>query len=123
MNYLNFNDEELTPELKELSLLEVRNVCLGCYNCDLSKTRTNVVFSDGNAYAPVMLIGEAPGADEDASGVPFVGRAGKLLNQLMEESGMIRIYMFVILLSVVLLKIEILNRKKNLLVKSIWRLK
>lgn len=90
MNYLNFNEDELTPELRELSLLEVRNVCLGCYNCDLAKTRTNVVFSDGNASAPVMLIGEAPGADEDASGVPFVGRAGKLLNQLMEECGINR---------------------------------
>ena len=90
MNYLNFNENELTPTLKELSLLEVRNVCLQCYNCPLSEKRTNVVFSDGNASAPVMLIGEAPGADEDASGTPFVGRAGKLLNQLLEESGISR---------------------------------
>lgn len=85
MNYLSFNEKELTAELKEISLLEVRNVCLQCLNCSLCKTRNNVVFSDGSANAPVMLIGEAPGADEDASGIPFVGKAGKLLNQFLER--------------------------------------
>lgn len=90
MEYLNFNEEELTADVKEMSLLEVRNVCMQCQNCSLAKTRTNIVFSDGYANAPVMLIGEAPGADEDASGVPFVGRAGKLLTQLFEECGINR---------------------------------
>jgi len=90
MNYLNFNDKELTPTLKELSLLEVRNVCMQCQNCELGSKRTNLVFSDGHANAPVMLIGEAPGADEDETGVPFVGRAGKLLNELMRECGISR---------------------------------
>ncbi|MBQ2644906.1 uracil-DNA glycosylase [bacterium] len=90
MKYLNFNETELTNELKETSLLEVRNVCLQCYNCPLGEKRTNIVFSDGQANAPIMLIGEAPGADEDETGIPFVGRAGKLLTQLLTESGISR---------------------------------
>ncbi len=90
MKYLNFNEKELAPAIKELSLLEVRNVCSQCNNCALSEKRSNVVFSDGFANAPVMLIGEAPGAEEDASGTPFVGRAGKLLNELLEECGISR---------------------------------
>lgn len=90
MNYLNFDEKELNPVLKEMSLLEVRNVCSQCYNCPLGEKRTNIVFSDGYANAPVMLIGEAPGADEDVSGTPFVGRAGKLLTQLLEECGISR---------------------------------
>ena len=90
MRYLDFNEEELSPEIKELSLLEVRNVCLQCTGCELCKRRTNVVFSDGNSNAPVMLIGEAPGADEDMSGVPFVGRAGQFMNTLFEAVGINR---------------------------------
>ncbi len=85
MNYLKFNESELDDELKEKSIKEVRQVCLGCKSCDLALTRKNVVFSDGKANAPIMLIGEAPGADEDASGVPFVGKAGKLLTALISE--------------------------------------
>ena len=90
MKRYEFNEKELTPDVKELALLEVRNVCSQCKNCGLHKTRTTTVFSDGVGYAPVMLIGEAPGADEDASGVPFVGRAGKYLTQLLEEAGISR---------------------------------
>ena len=88
---MKINDfKDLTPELKETALLEVRNVCRQCENCELAKKRTNTVFSDGSASAPIMLIGEAPGADEDAQGVPFVGRAGKLLSKLIEETGLSR---------------------------------
>ncbi len=90
MNYLNFNEKELTDELKESAIKEVQKVCLGCKSCDLSKGRTHVVFSDGKASAPIMLIGEAPGADEDATGIPFVGKAGKLLTQLIKEAGLSR---------------------------------
>ena len=90
MNYLNFNEKELDNELKEKSIKEVRKVCLGCKSCDLAKGRTKVVFSDGKASAPIMLIGEAPGADEDATGVPFVGKAGKLLSQLIKDVGLSR---------------------------------
>ena len=81
MNYLKFNEAELDSELKEKSINEVKRVCLGCKSCDLSLKRTNVVFSDGKANAPIMLIGEAPGADEDATGTPFVGKAGKFLDK------------------------------------------
>lgn len=90
MNYLNFNEKELKAEIKEFSLLEVRNVCLQCSNCSLAEKRTNVVFSDGFASAPIMLIGEAPGAEEDETGIPFVGRAGRLLNQILEQCGISR---------------------------------
>ena len=90
MNYLNFNEQELTSELKEKSIKEVRQVCLGCKSCGLANGRTNVVFSDGKASAPIMLIGEAPGADEDATGIPFVGKAGKLLSQLIKDVGLSR---------------------------------
>ena len=90
LTYLDFNEKELPPDIKEMSLLEIRNVCSQCKNCGLYKKRTNIVFSDGFANAPIMLIGEAPGADEDASGLPFVGRAGKYLTQLIKEAGLSR---------------------------------
>ncbi len=90
MKYLNFNETELTCELKEKSLQEIKNVCEQCKNCDLGKTRNKLVFSDGKASAKIMLIGEAPGADEDASGVPFVGRAGKLLSEILKDCGLSR---------------------------------
>jgi uracil-DNA glycosylase len=54
-----------------------------CALCGLSKTRTTFVFGSGNVDAPVLVIGEAPGADEDAQGLPFVGRAGKLLTEML----------------------------------------
>ena len=52
-------------------------------NCDLKKNATNLVFSDGNINSKLMIIGEGPGANEDAEGKPFVGRAGKLLNKML----------------------------------------
>lgn len=59
------------------------NIC-SCQKCPLGQTRTNFVFGVGNVRARVMFIGEAPGADEDAKGEPFVGRAGQLLNKIIE---------------------------------------
>src|SRR5918992_793436 len=56
-----------------------------CTRCPLSQGRTNVVFGSGNANADLMFVGEAPGQQEDLQGLPFVGRAGKLLDQLLEE--------------------------------------
>jgi DNA polymerase len=61
-----------------------------CQRCPLHRTRTNVVFGAGNADADLMFIGEAPGANEDRMGLPFVGQAGKLLDRLLEEIGMER---------------------------------
>jgi len=57
--------------------------CTNCKRCDLGKTRTNVVIGRGNIHAPMMLIGEGPGEQEDKAGLPFVGPAGKLLDLLL----------------------------------------
>jgi uracil-DNA glycosylase family 4 len=61
-----------------------------CQKCSLGSTRTNFVFGVGDPHSPVMFIGEAPGADEDAQGEPFVGRAGQLLNKIIEAVGLKR---------------------------------
>ncbi|MBE0490794.1 MAG: uracil-DNA glycosylase [Sulfurospirillum sp.] len=57
----------------------------GCYLCNLAKNRKNTVFGEGNIHAKVMFIGEAPGANEDEMGKPFVGRAGQLLTKIIEN--------------------------------------
>jgi uracil-DNA glycosylase len=59
----------------------------GCTRCELSKTRTQTVFGVGNRRAELLVIGEAPGADEDLQGEPFVGRAGQLLNSMLRALG------------------------------------
>ncbi|MDD5135995.1 MAG: uracil-DNA glycosylase [Candidatus Omnitrophica bacterium] len=71
-------------------LAALRKEVLGCRECDLSRTRTNVVFGAGDPKAKLMFIGEAPGADEDAQGLPFVGRAGQLLTKIIEAMGLKR---------------------------------
>lgn len=63
---------------------ELREKCLKCRACQLCETRTNVVFGVGNEYADVMFIGEGPGENEDLQGEPFVGRAGKLLDDMLK---------------------------------------
>ncbi len=75
---------------KEVELNKIKQECNNCQKCALGATRTNIVFSDGSPNAKIVLIGEAPGADEDATGTPFVGRAGKFLSKLIEESGLSR---------------------------------
>jgi uracil-DNA glycosylase len=62
----------------------------GCERCPLAQGRTNVVFGAGNADAELMFVGEAPGHHEDLQGLPFVGRAGKLLDELLADAGMTR---------------------------------
>jgi DNA polymerase len=59
----------------------------GCPRCKLSKSRTNIVFGQGNAKADLMFVGEAPGRDEDEQGLAFVGRAGQLLTKIIEAMG------------------------------------
>lgn len=71
-------------------LKELKEKLNGCKACALCEGRTNIVFSDGSEKAKIMLIGEAPGADEDKTGTPFVGRAGKLLNEFLEKAGINR---------------------------------
>jgi DNA polymerase len=61
-----------------------------CNGCSLSTTRTNVVFGDGNERSKLLFIGEGPGAEEDSQGIPFVGRAGQLLTQILTAGGIDR---------------------------------
>ena len=68
----------------------LRQECLNCHACTLADTRTKVVFGVGAENAEVLLIGEAPGANEDAQGEPFVGRAGKLLDDMLAMIGLDR---------------------------------
>jgi DNA polymerase len=69
----------------------------GCRRCpQLVAARTQVVFGSGNADAELMLVGEAPGANEDREGLPFVGQAGKLLDELLGEIGLARADVFVV---------------------------
>jgi DNA polymerase len=70
-------------EQRRERLVEVYREASGCLRCPLSETRTKVVFGAGNADADLMFVGEAPGAEEDRRGLPFVGRAGGLLNELL----------------------------------------
>ncbi|MGP0052391.1 MAG: uracil-DNA glycosylase [Solirubrobacteraceae bacterium] len=67
----------------------------GCVRCPLHQTRTTVVFGSGNADADLMFVGEAPGANEDKLGLPFVGQAGKLLEKLLAEIGLERAEVFI----------------------------
>lgn len=76
------------PELVQIGSLDaLRDVALGCPRCRLAETRQHVVFGEGNPRAEVVVVGEAPGADEDRTGRPFVGRAGKLLDLLLAAAG------------------------------------
>lgn|GEM_PF-172284 len=68
-----------------MTLEEIRAEIGDCRRCKLNSTRTNIVFGEGNPKARIMFIGEGPGHDEDMSGRPFVGRAGKLLTQAIEN--------------------------------------
>lgn len=71
----------MSRDLLDVACLEAK----GCVACDLSQSRTNVVFGSGDPHSGLMLIGEAPGLDEDLSGIPFVGRSGRLVVTLLEE--------------------------------------
>jgi DNA polymerase len=77
-------------EQRRERLVEVYREASGCLRCPLSETRTKVVFGAGNADADLMFVGEAPGAEEDRRGLPFVGRAGGLLNELLAGIAMER---------------------------------
>jgi uracil-DNA glycosylase len=75
---------------KEIALKEIENQAKVCTKCPLSKTRNNVVFGMGSADAEIMFVGEAPGYNEDKTGVPFCGKAGEILNQLLSSVGLSR---------------------------------
>jgi DNA polymerase len=69
---------------------DIRADCGECVRCPLHQARNSIVHTEGRTDARLMFIGEAPGADEDASGRPFVGRAGQLLNKIIEAIGLKR---------------------------------
>jgi DNA polymerase len=72
------------------SLPQIQTDLGDCTRCKLHKGRNKIVFGDGNPKAELVFVGEGPGADEDAQGLPFVGRAGKLLTQMIEAMGLQR---------------------------------
>jgi DNA polymerase len=82
------------PERREL-LKAVFEEASGCTACQLCQSRTKVVFGAGNSDANLMFVGEAPGANEDRLGLPFVGQAGKLLDKLLAEIGLERQDVFI----------------------------
>ena len=69
---------------KILQLEKLKNQINSIKNCDLKNSATNIVFADGNPNSSIMIIGEGPGSNEDKEGKPFVGRAGKLLDKMLE---------------------------------------
>jgi len=73
-----------------VTLQELGHSLKDCQRCRLSSGRTQVVFGTGNPQASIMFVGEAPGFYEDKQGIPFVGAAGKLLNELLESAGLSR---------------------------------
>jgi DNA polymerase len=80
--------EALSPAARLLRLPQLAVEVAGCTRCALSATRTQTVFSRGNPEAQLCFVGEAPGADEDAQGLPFVGRAGQLLDRMIGAMGL-----------------------------------
>lgn len=79
-----------TAEQRREQLVELYRAVRACERCPLHETRTQAVFGAGNANAQLMFVGEAPGVQEDLEGIPFVGRAGKLLGELLAENGLAR---------------------------------
>jgi len=77
-------------EEKRSEITSVLNELSDCKRCKLSRNRTKLVFGEGNLDARLVFVGEAPGRDEDLSGLPFVGRAGKLLTKIIEAMNMTR---------------------------------
>lgn len=92
---------DLTPDAKSVlpetteTLEIIRNEIGDCIRCPLATGRTQIVHSEGNLKARVMFVGEAPGADEDAQGHPFIGRAGQLLTKIIEAIGLKREEVFI----------------------------
>ena len=80
----------LPPEQRPDALAAIRDLIGDCQRCRLAQGRNKIVFADGDANAQLMFVGEGPGADEDAQGLPFVGRAGQLLNNMIGAMGLKR---------------------------------
>lgn len=78
-----------------MNLEDLRRRIITCPLCRLCESRTNAVPGEGPKMAKIMLIGEAPGAEEDRTGRPFVGRSGQLLDKLLAEAGIVRSQVFI----------------------------
>jgi uracil-DNA glycosylase len=90
------NQRQRRQRLTELDELEqLRTTISACNRCALGSTRNRIVFGSGNPNADLMFIGEAPGATEDETGEPFVGRAGKVLTEELEKNGIKRENVFI----------------------------
>ncbi|SFV62186.1 Uracil-DNA glycosylase, family 4 [hydrothermal vent metagenome] len=92
LKQLGFNYTSVSPYKEEESNLLLPNTleklkkqALECHLCELSKSRTHVVFGEGDPHAALMFVGEAPGSSEDSMGKPFVGRSGELLTKMIEN--------------------------------------
>lgn len=79
------NAKILIPPGTYDSMVPLAQHCNACYRCDLGATRTHAVVGRGNPQAPIMIIGEGPGQNEDETGLPFVGKAGQLLEKILES--------------------------------------
>ncbi|MBN1545346.1 MAG: uracil-DNA glycosylase [Syntrophaceae bacterium] len=78
------------PTIAKATLQDIRDELGDCRRCSLHEKRRNLVFGEGSSRAEVVFVGEAPGADEDQQGRPFVGRAGQLLTKIIEAMGLTR---------------------------------
>lgn len=81
-----FDELLAAPDPSEDSLEKIRQDIGDCRRCRLHESRTRIVFGDGNPQARIVFVGEGPGAEEDAQGLPFVGRAGQLLTAMIENT-------------------------------------
>jgi DNA polymerase len=88
-------DADSGPGIGDLDLAGLERMVAGCTACGLHETRNNTVFGDGSTKADLVFVGEAPGRDEDLQGLPFVGRAGKLLDRMIEAIGFRREDVFI----------------------------
>ena len=85
INRYKINSNIAIRGFKGKELQELKQLIISIKNCELKKNSNNIVFSDGNPNAKIMIIGEGPGANEDLEGVPFIGRTGELLDKMLSS--------------------------------------
>ena len=88
-------DDKERKAAREAAWEELRGRVAACRRCGLCETRTNTVFGQGAVHTPIVMVGEGPGADEDAQGLAFVGRAGQLLTKILSAAGIDRESVFI----------------------------
>lgn len=88
-------EEVLIERKDQITLEDLAKKVKECKRCELHKTRRHTVFGEGNPFARLLIIGEAPGEEEDKEGRPFVGRAGRLLDQMIEAVGLKREHLYI----------------------------